>query len=54
MLGVLVEKQKTTDTYPLTLNSIVTGSNQKSNRDPLLDLEDIEVEEALTARRAAW
>jgi uncharacterized protein YceH (UPF0502 family) len=48
VLGVLVEKQKTTDTYPLTLNSIVTGSNQKSNRDPLLDLTDEEVEAALS------
>ncbi len=48
VLGVLVEKQKTTDTYPLTLNAVVTGSNQKSNRDPLLDLSDEQVEEALT------
>ena len=47
VLGVLVEKQKTTDTYPLTLNAIVTGSNQKSNREPMLDLEQDEVEEAL-------
>lgn len=49
VLGVLVEKQKTTDTYPLSLNAIVTGSNQKSNRDPILELEDIEVEEALAS-----
>src|SRR5262245_58944208 len=48
VLGVLVEKQKTTDTYPLTLNAVVTGSNQKSNRDPLLDLSDEEVEAALS------
>jgi uncharacterized protein YceH (UPF0502 family) len=47
VLGVLVEKQKTTETYPLTLNSIVTASNQKSNRDPLLDLKDDAVEEGL-------
>jgi len=47
VLGVLVEKQKTTETYPLTLNSIVTGCNQKSNRDPLLDLKDDAVEEGL-------
>src|SRR5262245_38315429 len=47
MLGVLVEKQKTTDTYPLTLNSLVTGCNQKSNRDPLLDLDDGQVEEVM-------
>ncbi|HEV3145881.1 MAG TPA: DUF480 domain-containing protein [Gemmataceae bacterium] len=47
VLGVLVEKQKTTETYPLTLNSIVTGCNQKSNRDPFLDLKDDAVEEGL-------
>ena len=47
VLGVLVEKQKTTETYPLTLNSIVTACNQKSNRDPLLDLKDDAVEEGL-------
>ena len=48
ILGVLVEKAKTTpDVYPLSINSIVTGSNQKSNRDPLLNLSDMEVEEAL-------
>src|SRR5579864_837908 len=47
VLGVLVEKQKTTETYPLTLNSIVTACNQKSNREPLLDLKDEAVEEGL-------
>src|SRR4051812_46153213 len=52
ILGVLVEKQKTSktaDSYPLTLNALVTGCNQKSNRDPVLDLNEIEVEEGLTA-----
>jgi uncharacterized protein YceH (UPF0502 family) len=48
VLGVLVEKAKTTpDTYPLSLNALVTGCNQKSNRDPILNLTDLEVEEAL-------
>jgi uncharacterized protein YceH (UPF0502 family) len=47
VLGVLVEKQKTTDTYPLTLNAIVTGCNQKSNRDPIFELDDEQVELAL-------
>jgi uncharacterized protein YceH (UPF0502 family) len=47
VLGVLVEKQKTTDTYPLTLNSLVTGSNQKSNRDPLMDLDDAQIEDIM-------
>jgi uncharacterized protein YceH (UPF0502 family) len=48
VLGVLVEKAKTTpDSYPMSLNALVTGSNQKSNRDPLLNLTEVEVEESL-------
>jgi uncharacterized protein YceH (UPF0502 family) len=52
VLGVLVEKQKTSktaDAYPLTLNALTTGCNQKSNRDPVMDLTDDEAEETLTA-----
>ena len=50
VLGVLVEKAKTTPAgYPMTVNSIVTGCNQKSNRDPLTAYEDIDVERALSA-----
>jgi uncharacterized protein YceH (UPF0502 family) len=49
VLGVLVEKAKTTpDAYPLSVNALVSGSNQKSNRDPLLNVSDFEVEDALT------
>jgi uncharacterized protein len=49
VLGVLVEKAKTTpDVYPLSLNSLVTGCNQKSNRDPIMNLADHEVEDVLT------
>src|SRR5713101_3282628 len=48
LLGVLVEKAKTTpDIYPLSLNSLVTGCNQKSNRDPVMNLSDVQVEDAL-------
>jgi uncharacterized protein YceH (UPF0502 family) len=48
VLGVLVEKAKTTpDAYPLSLNALVTGSNQKSNRDPVLSVSDAEAEDAL-------
>jgi uncharacterized protein YceH (UPF0502 family) len=49
---VLIEKQKTSrtaDAYPLTLNALVTGCNQKSNREPIFDLDETEVEEGLTA-----
>lgn len=50
ILGVLVEKAKTTpDVYPLSLNSLVTGCNQKSNRDPMMNLEDYQVEDDLVA-----
>ena len=48
VLGVLIEKAKTTPGgYPMTVNAIVTGSNQKSNRDPLTSLDDADVENTL-------
>jgi uncharacterized protein YceH (UPF0502 family) len=48
VLGVLIEKSKTTPGgYPMTVNAIITGSNQKSNRDPLTNLDDADVENAL-------
>ena len=38
-LGVLLEKAKTTpDTYPLSLNALTTGTNQKSNREPVMNV----------------
>jgi uncharacterized protein len=50
VLGVLVEKAKTTpDAYPLSLNALVTGCNQKSSRDPVMNLSELDVEEALTS-----
>ena len=48
VLGVLIEKSKTTPgQYPLTLNAITTGCNQKSNRKPLMQLEADDVQLAL-------
>ena len=48
VLGVLVEKSKTTpDVYPMSINGIKTGCNQKSNRSPLLELDDHRVEDVL-------
>ncbi len=48
ILGVLIEKAKTTpDAYPMSVNALVTGANQKSNRDPLLNLSDLDVEDIL-------
>src|SRR5262245_29641079 len=50
VLGVLIEKQKTTpDVYPMSLNALVTGCNQKSNRDPVFSLDDAEVEDNLVS-----
>ena len=46
VLGVLIEKAKTTpDAYPMTLNSLMAGCNQKSNRSPQMNLstDDVEV-----------
>lgn len=44
VLGVLIEKAKTTPgSYPMTVNGIVSGCNQKSNRDPLTSLDDGDV-----------
>ena len=48
LLGVLVEKEKTTpDVYPLTLNSLTAGCNQKTSRDPVLSVAESEVQGAL-------
>jgi uncharacterized protein YceH (UPF0502 family) len=48
VLGVLVEKAKTTpDSYPLSLNALTAGCNQKSNRDPVMNLTDLDVEDTL-------
>src|SRR5947209_6843257 len=48
VLGVLAEKGKTTpDAYPMSLNGLVTGCNQKSNRDPVMNLSEVEIEDAL-------
>ena len=48
VLGVMVEKAKTTpDVYPMSLNSMMTGSNQKSNRDPLMNLSEEDIENTL-------
>ena len=48
VLGVLVEKAKTTpEGYPLSLNALTTGCNQKSNRAPVTNLNDEQVETTL-------
>ena len=52
IVGVLVEKAKTTpDAYPLSLNALRAGCNQKSNRDPQMSLEEEQIEAALDKLR---
>ena len=44
VLGVLVEKQATVpDTYPLSLNALVAGCNQKTAREPVISASDADV-----------
>ncbi len=48
VLGVLCEKQRTVpDTYPLSLNALVAGCNQKTSRHPLIEVSEAEVAAAL-------
>jgi uncharacterized protein YceH (UPF0502 family) len=48
VLGVLVEKQHTVpDSYPLTLNALVGGCNQKNSRDPVIEATESEVQAAI-------
>jgi uncharacterized protein YceH (UPF0502 family) len=45
VLGVLVEKQHTVpDSYPLTLNALISGCNQKTSRDPVMEAAETEVQ----------
>src|SRR6187551_158045 len=48
VLGTLVEKQHTVpDTYPLTLNALVSGCNQKTSRAPVMEATETEVQATL-------
>ena len=50
VIGVLIEKERTVpDNYPLSENALVQGCNQKSNRDPEMSLDSIEVHPALVS-----
>ncbi|MDA0190867.1 MAG: YceH family protein, partial [Proteobacteria bacterium] len=52
ILGALIEKEKTTpDVYPLTLNSLTTACNQKTSRDPVMNLSETGVLAALEELR---
>lgn len=48
VLGCLLEKQRTTpDTYPLTLNALRLACNQSTNRDPVVDFDEPQIQDAL-------
>lgn len=48
VIGVLIEKEITTpDQYPLSLNALTNACNQKSNRDPVLELDEQTVQQIL-------
>jgi len=50
VLGALMEKEMTTpDLYPLTVNSLIAAGNQRSSRDPVMELSEDEVRDALGA-----
>jgi hypothetical protein len=52
VLGVLIEKAKTTPAgYPMTSNAVTVGCNQKSNREPMTDYREGEVQEVLEELR---
>src|SRR3569833_3557294 len=47
-LGALIEKEITTpDYYPLSLNALMNACNQRSNRDPVMDLDEDDLRQAL-------
>lgn len=52
VLAVMIEKAATVpDTYPMSLNSLVTGCNQKTARDPVMEISEAEALEALDSLR---
>jgi uncharacterized protein YceH (UPF0502 family) len=52
VLGCLIEKEMATpEYYPLTLNALISACNQKSNRHPVMALDGVAVEQALTSLR---
>jgi uncharacterized protein YceH (UPF0502 family) len=54
VLGTLVEKQRTVpDTYPLSLNALAAGCNQKTSRQPVLELSEAEILQAIDGLKDA-
>jgi hypothetical protein len=54
VLGTLYEKQHTVpDSYPLTLNALVSGCNQKTSRSPVMEVTESEVQGAIDSLKGA-
>jgi uncharacterized protein YceH (UPF0502 family) len=54
VLGTLFEKEHTVpDSYPLTLNALVSGCNQKTSRSPVMEATEAEVQAALDSLKSA-
>src|SRR3954468_10369106 len=54
VLGTLYEKQHTVpDSYPLTLNALISGCNQKTSRSPVMEASDAEVQAAIDSLKSA-
>jgi uncharacterized protein len=52
VLGTLMEKARTVpDSYPLSLNNVVTGCNQKTSREPVMTVSEAQAQEALDELR---
>lgn len=53
IIGVLLEKEITTpDQYPLSLNALTVGCNQKSNREPVMQLTEVDVQSCLDSLKS--
>src|SRR2546425_7290707 len=53
VLGTLVEKQHTVpDSYPLTLNALVSGCNQKTSRAPVMEATEAEVQASIDSLKS--
>lgn len=53
VVGVLIEKERTVpDSYPLTLNALVAGCNQKTSRDPIIQASESEVQAAIDSLKS--
>ena len=53
VLGCLMEKERTVpDQYPLTMNALVSACNQSSSREPIMSLDEFEVDASLTSMKS--